>query len=105
MELYKLMEQFSGLCFVKVTEAKITEDGFDFVYDGCTYDGLIHDFIKTINKEKLVETEIEDFLIDIEDGKLVIHFYDHYYYRPGEKKTKVKLQGEDMQDFPSPLPF
>ena len=62
MKLHALMEEFSGRCFVNVTEAKITEDGFDFVYDSGTYDSLIHDFIEHINKEKLVDIDIEDFV-------------------------------------------
>lgn len=105
MKLHALMEEFSGRCFVNVTEAKITEDGFDFVYDSGTYDSLIHDFIEHINKEKLVDIDIEDFLVGIENGKLTIHFYDLYYYRPWKKKPKVEQKDEEKDDFPSPLPF
>ena len=105
MKLHVLMEEFSGRCFVNVTEAKITEDGFEFVYHNGTYDSLIYDFIDHINIDKLAYIDIQHSPPGIENGNLTFHFYDHYYYRPWEKKPKVEQKAEEKDDFPSPFPF
>lgn len=105
MKLYELMDNFCNLCFVKVTEGKLTSDGFEFTYDGGTYDSCIREFIDNINKNELVDKKIIDYLVGTKDNELVIHFYDCDYFSPAKKKQIAKEQQEQEKIFGGKLPF